>query len=107
MQKAKIDPDTAKSPDGPWKQELPLSVQASAHNYNHLMEQPTIFYAFMFYITLTSQMTTPILYAAWAYVALRVLHSFVQVSAGKVMLRFGLFSVSTLVLFAIVAMVLI
>lgn len=107
MQKAKIDPDTAKSPDGPWKQELPLRVQASAHNYNHLMEQPTIFYALMFYITLTSQMTTPILYAAWAYVALRVLHSFVQVSAGKVLLRFGLFSVSTLVLFAIVAMVLI
>ncbi len=107
MQKAKIDPDTAKSPDGSWKQDLPLSVQASAHNYNHLLEQPTIFYALMFYVTLTAQMSTPIFYAAWAYVALRVLHSFVQVSAGKVILRFGLFTLSTLVLFAIVAMTLI
>jgi len=44
--------------DGKWKEELPLSVQASAHNYNHLLEQPTIFYALMFYITLTSQMSS-------------------------------------------------
>lgn len=107
MQNAKIDPDSAKSPDGKWKEELPLSVQASAHNYNHLLEQPTIFYALMFYITLTAQMSMPIYYAAWAYVVLRVLHSFIQVSSGKVMLRFGLFTLSTLVLFAIVAMILI
>lgn len=107
MQKAKIDPDSAKSPDGKWKENLPLTVQASAHNYNHLLEQPTVFYALMFYITLTSQMSSMLFYAAWAYVALRVLHSFVQVSAGKVMLRFGLFTLSTLVLFAMVAMILI
>ena len=107
MQAAKIDPETAKSPDGKWKEELPLSVQASAHNYNHLLEQPTIFYALMFYVTLTAQMSMPIFYAAWAYVGLRVLHSFVQVSAGKVMLRFSIFSLSTLVLIAMVVMTLI
>ena len=98
MQSAKINPDTAKSPDGKWKAELPLKVQAAAHNYNHLMEQPTIFYALMFYVTLTEQMTFSIYYAAWSYVILRVLHSFVQVSAGKVIPRFALFSLSTLVL---------
>jgi len=107
MQKARIDPDTAKSPDGAWKEELPLSVQASAHNYNHLLEQPTIFYALMFYIAVTVQMSAPLFYAAWAYVALRVLHSFVQVSAGKVMLRFGLFTLSTLVLGAMVVLTLV
>ncbi len=106
MQAAKIDPETAKSPDGRWKEELPLSVQASAHNYNHLLEQPTIFYALMFYVTLTAQMSTPIFYAAWAYVVLRVLHSFVQVSSGKVMIRFSIFSLSTLVLIAMVVMTL-
>jgi len=106
MQKAKIDPDTAKSPDGAWKEELPLSVQASAHNYNHLLEQPTIFYALMFYITLTAQMSTPIFYAAWAYVVLRVIHSFVQVSSGKVMIRFSIFSLSTLMLIAMIVMTL-
>jgi hypothetical protein len=107
MQAAKIDPDTAKSPDGKWKQALPLSVQASAHNYNHLMEQPTIFYALMFYVTLTTQTSMPILYAAWAYVALRVLHSLIQVSSGKVVLRFGVFSLSTLVLIGMVVLTLI
>ncbi len=104
MQAAKMDPETAKSPDGKWKEELPLSVQASAHNYNHLLEQPTIFYALMFYVTLTAQISMPIYYAAWAYVVLRVLHSFIQVSAGKVMLRFGMFSLSTLVLIGMVTL---
>ena len=104
IQAANIDPDTAKSPDGKWKEELPLSVQASAHNYNHLLEQPTIFYALMFYITLTTQMSTPIFYAAWAYVALRVLHSFIQVSSGKVLIRFTLFSLSTFALIGMVIM---
>jgi len=97
MQRAKIDPETAKSPDGKWKEDLPLSVQASAHNYNHLMEQPTIFYALMFYLALTAQMSAPLFYAAWVYVVLRVLHSFVQVSSGKVMLRFAIFALSTVV----------
>jgi len=106
MQAAKIAPDTAKSPDGAWKQQLPLSVQASAHNYNHLLEQPTIFYALMFYITLTAQMSAPIVYAAWAYVILRVFHSFIQVSSGKVILRFAIFSLSTLALIAMVIMTL-
>lgn len=106
MQAAKIDPETAKSPDGKWKEELPLSVQASAHNYNHLLEQPTIFYALMFYVTLTTQMSMPIYYAAWAYVVLRVIHSFIQVSSGKVMVRFGIFSISTLVLIGMVILTL-
>lgn len=106
MQAARIHPETAKSPDGSWKQDLPLSVQASAHNYNHLLEQPTIFYALMFYVTLTAQMSPSIYYAAWAYVALRVLHSFIQVSAGKVMIRFGIFTLSTLVLMAMVVLTL-
>ena len=106
MQAAKIDPDSAKSPDGKWKEELPLSVQASAHNYNHLLEQPTIFYALMFYITLTAQMSTPIFYAAWAYVVLRVIHSFIQVSSGKVMLRFAVFVMSTVALVGMVVMTL-
>lgn len=106
MKAVQMDPETAKSPDGKWKEELPLSVQASAHNYNHLLEQPTIFYALMFYITLTAQMSTPIFYAGWAYVALRVLHSFIQVSSGKVMIRFSLFTLSTLTLIGMVVLTL-
>jgi hypothetical protein len=104
MQAAQMDPESAKSPHGAWKNELPLRVQAAAHNYNHLLEQPTIFYALMFYATLAGQVSNNLFYAAWAYVVLRVLHSFIQVSAGKVMIRFALFSLSTLVLMAMFVM---
>lgn len=104
MNAAKIAPDTAKSPDGPWKQELPLKVQAAAHNYNHLLEQPTIFYALMFYFYLTEQTGQGIFYLACAYVLLRVIHSFIQVSAGPVMARFGVFSLSTLCLIGMVVL---
>lgn len=106
MQAAKIDPDTAKSPDGEWKSQLPIKVQAAAHNYNHLMEQPTIFYAFMFWALLSGVGTSLIGLLAWIYVGLRVVHSVIQISAGPVMVRFGIFSLSTLCLVAMVVLAL-
>jgi len=98
MQKAKIDPDSAKSPDGDWKSKMPERAQFAAHNYNHLMEQPTIFYALMFYIALTGGESGLMGHLAWGYVVLRVLHSLVQVTSNKVMIRFSLFSLSTILL---------
>jgi hypothetical protein len=106
MKAVKIAPDTAKSPDGDWKAKMPLRAEAPAHNYNHLLEQPTIFYALMFYIALTTQMSVWLLYLAWAYVALRVVHSFIQVSTGPVVPRFVVFTLSTLVLMAMVVLTL-
>jgi len=99
MQAAKMDPEDAKFP-GTYSDRLPDKARAAADNYNHLMEQPTIFYALMFFIALSDKQTVTLLYLAWAYVLLRVLHSFVQVSVGKVMIRFSLFFLSTLVLIA-------
>lgn len=98
MQKAKIAPDSAKSPDGDWKSKMPEGVQYAAHNYNHLMEQPTIFYALMFYIVLAGGESSLMSYLAWGYVILRILHSLVQISSNKVMVRFSLFSLSTILL---------
>jgi len=106
MQAAKINPDTAKSPDGNWKSELPIKVQAAAHNYNHLMEQPTIFYAFMFWALLSGVGTALIGTLAWVYVGLRVVHSVIQISTGPVMLRFGIFSLSTLCLIGMIVLAL-
>lgn len=100
MQAAKISPDSARSPDGDWKTKLPEKTQAAAHNYNHLMEQPTIFYALMFTIFLMDKVTPLALYCAWGYVGLRVLHSLVQVTSNTVIIRFALFSLSTLLLIA-------
>ena len=100
MQKAGIDPDKGRNPDGDWKALMPDHAQFAAHNYNHLMEQPTIFYALMFYIQISGFAIgdTMALRLAWAYVILRVLHSLVQITVNKVMIRFGLFSVSTIIL---------
>lgn len=98
MNKAGIDPQDAAHPGS--LNVLPPAVRSAADNYNHLMEQPTIFYALMFYLQLSGSAAgdTMALRLAWAYVILRVLHSLVQITVNTVMIRFGLFSISTLVL---------
>ena len=105
MQAAEMDPDEAKFP-GTYHDRMPPKARGSADNYNHLMEQPTIFYALMFFAALTGKTQAWVLYLAWAYVALRILHSLVQTSAGPVMARFSLFALSTLCLFGMVGVVL-
>ncbi len=100
MKKAGIDPDSGRNPDGEWKSLMPDHAQFAAHNYNHLMEQPTIFYALMFYIQISGFATgdTMAHRLAWAYVVLRILHSLVQITVNKVLIRFSLFSLGTIVL---------
>lgn len=87
---------------------LPPEVQWKSHNYNHLMEQPTLFYAAALVLVLTDCQSTIALYAAWAYVALRVAHSLVQSTSNRIRYRFALFlsaSIALLILigFAIAA----
>lgn len=96
MQKAGIDPQAgalAGSLDV-----LPASARQVADNYNHLMEQPTIFYALAFYIVLSGHSDPLNIELAWAYVGLRVVHSLIQNTINRVTLRFLVFAVSTLVL---------
>lgn len=98
MTKAKIDPDDARHP-GTYADRLPANVRAVADNYNHLHEQPTIFYALMVFAALTGGADGLLLNLAYGYVGIRVLHSLVQVLSPKVMLRFLAFSAGTIVLF--------
>ena len=97
MQAAQINPDDARHP-GTYAGQLPPNVRAAADNYNHLHEQPTIFYALMMFAALTGGGDNLATYLAWGYVGLRILHSLVQILSPKVMLRFLVFSVSTIVL---------
>jgi hypothetical protein len=70
-------------------------AQWPAHNYNHLMEQPTIFYAIVFALILMG-MDVPInVWLAWGYVGLRIVHSIVQATVNIVKIRFPLFALST------------
>jgi hypothetical protein len=98
MQKARINPQDARFPGS--LDVLPDSARQVADNYNHLMEQPTIFYALVFYIYLSGGQDTLYIWLAWAYVALRVVHTLIQCTGNIVNLRFTVFSLSTLVLMA-------
>ena len=100
MQKARINPDDARHPGSVLSKEIPSNVRAVADNYNHLHEQPTVFYALMFYLALTGSGDQIATYMAWAYVGIRVLHSFIQTLSSKVMHRFMIFSLGSLVLIA-------
>lgn len=71
-------------------------AQWKAHNYNHLTEQPTLFYAIAISLLLLGHSEGPALWLAWAYVALRVLHSLVQVMINVVKWRFLIFTIASL-----------
>ncbi len=97
MQKAGISPQAAKHP-GTWEAGVPSSARQVAENYNHLLEQPTIFYALVFYIVLAAHSDQLHIYLAWAYVALRVVHTLIQCTVNLVPMRFLVFSLSTIAL---------
>ena len=74
------------------------SVQWKSHNYNHLMEQPTLFYAVALSLAILGDSDPGTLAFAWAYVALRIAHSLVQATVNIVRYRFLLFALSSVVL---------
>lgn len=82
---------------------LPIEVQRIADNYNHLHEQPVIFYALVTYAYLTGNADGLNVGLAWAYVGLRVVHSLIQCTFNFVPARFGVFAAGSIVLFVITA----
>jgi len=74
---------------------VPDRVNWKAHNYAHLMEQPTLFYATVVILGVVGAGEGANLQLAWAYVGLRVVHSIVQATWNRVAVRFTLFSLST------------
>lgn len=103
MSAAKVDPDgLAQDPTKTLDDLLPASVQWKAHNYNHLHEAPTLFYAACLTLAVAGVGNGMSAQVAWAYVGLRVVHSLVQVTVNKVVLRFVLFSLSSVALMALI-----
>ena len=82
---------------------VPPQVRWKADNYNHLMEQPTLFYALALALAVAGQGDGLNLGLAWGYVGLRVVHSLVQAIANVIMVRFGIFMVASLVLLVLAA----
>ena len=77
---------------------LPPWTERVADNYNHLFEQPVVFYAIALSIAVINNIEPLMIQLAWVYVALRVLHSIVQITFNFVPLRFTLFVTSWLIL---------
>jgi hypothetical protein len=81
--------------------QLPAEVRWKADNYNHLLEQPTLFYAVGLTLAILGIEDAPTLALAWGYVGLRVVHSLIQSLVNVILWRFGVFLLSSLVLLAL------
>jgi hypothetical protein len=80
---------------------LPDKTMWVAHNYNHLMEQPTAFYAVALALAIMGMGDGLNAWLAWAYVLIRIVHSLVQATTNIVGIRFMLFVLSSLCLVAL------
>ncbi|WP_300541981.1 MAPEG family protein [Maricaulis sp.] len=98
MQKAGID--AGKIQDPAELNSLPIEIRRIGHNYNHLHEQPVIFYALAIYSHLVGVADELNIMLAWAYVGLRILHSLIQALWNFVPVRFLVFVAGSLVLIA-------
>ena len=76
---------------------MPPRVNWVAHNHNHLMEQPTIFYLLVVILAIAGVGGSAVTWA-WAYVGLRICHSLWQILVNTIPVRFGLFLLSTICL---------
>src|SRR4051794_22542659 len=77
---------------------IPDEANWKAHNYTHLMEQPTIFYAIALTLALMGFGGGINYWLSWGYVGLRVVHSLVQATVNIVSLRFALFTLASICL---------
>jgi hypothetical protein len=103
MRAARIDTNglvggTGSSLDGV----LPDAVQWKAHNYNHLHEAPTVFYAVALVLAIVGAGDGLNATLGWVYVGLRIVHSLIHVTVNRVMVRFLVVALSSLVLIALV-----
>jgi hypothetical protein len=99
--KMRYDP---RQPNAVFTGAFPPQVRWKADNYNHLMEQPTLFYAVCLTLAVAGAGEGAVAVAlAWAYVAIRGAHSLVQALVNKVLWRFGLFMAGSVVLLGLTA----
>lgn len=92
----------SEAPAGTQMAQLPAKVRWKADNYNHLHEQPTLFYAVCLTLALLGEGSGLNLTLAWAYVILRVVHSLFQSLVNKIEVRFAIFALTSLVLIALI-----
>jgi hypothetical protein len=100
IQKSKINPNTLTPAE--LARISPPPVANPSDNLKNLFELPTLFYALVLYLFVTSKVNETYLIAAWVFAAFRVLHSAVHCTVNIVMLRFWLYGISALALWFMV-----
>ena len=78
----------------------PVSVSNPSDNLKNLFEMPVLFYALCGYLFVTNTVDAVYVWCAWGFLAFRILHSIVHCLTMQVMLRFLLYLISCLCLFA-------
>lgn len=82
-------------------QSLPAPARFAAENYNHQFEAPVLFYVMCLGAMVAGLASEAALMLAWAYVALRVVHTSIHITYNRVMHRFLVFLTSSIVLIAL------
>ncbi|MBU6207047.1 MAG: MAPEG family protein [Alphaproteobacteria bacterium] len=77
-------------------------TQWPAHNFNHLHESPTLFYVVALLLAFVGAGDGMNATIAWAYVVLRIIHSFIQITYNRVLHRFIVYFLSGLALIALI-----
>jgi hypothetical protein len=95
MRRKRIDPQSLASA----RATAGLERTQAAENFRNLFEVPVLFYVLCIAVAANGGSTPGLLAAAWAYVALRVLHSLIHVTYNRVTHRFLVYVASTLLLF--------
>lgn len=81
--------------------DMPAKINWVSHNYTHLMEQPTLFYAVVLVLAVAGDTSGVSLTAAWAYALIRIAHSLWQGIVNTVPVRALMFGLSTLCLWVL------
>lgn len=82
-------------------QALPAPARFAAENYNHQFEAPVLFYVMCISAMVAGLANEASLMLAWAYVALRGLHTAIHITYNRVLHRFMVFLTSSIVLIAL------
>lgn len=77
---------------------IPEEVNWPSYNFRNLFELPVLFYALCLYLYASQTADKVFVMAAWAYVALRALHSLIHSTSNIVKRRFAVYMLSSLVL---------
>jgi hypothetical protein len=98
IRRNKIALDPYRTIEEEFNAQIPAKVRWKADNYNHLLEQPTLFYAVALTLALIDAGSDLNTFLAWAYVGLRIAHSLVQAIINIIIVRFVLFIAASFVL---------